>query len=293
MTVRVLVVGMNAFDSGKTHLALQVMRATTSHGIRAEYFKPVSGHNLWYRHDHTLRCVEEGLPFSYDASVVRGEFSSEVPVAVANPVHRITAPHLLDTPSRVPPTTLSIAGWESTFVLERITEARDGGYHSWVLLADGLLESGGVLADHDVVTGLVRGAEVVPVASMEEVMEFEAGHLDTAVERSFHVVERAADVVVIESFGDSAWPWEHLDRADHVLAVGPGHLFVLDPERFRRAVDVLHHGPGPVRALTCSKACEYVRPIERVLLRPGQPLPGPVIDMLLGGDTQERVIRPV
>jgi len=66
LAIRVLLVGMSSFDSGKTQVAIQLSKALSADNYSIEYFKPLSGHNYWYNYDHTKVCLDKRILVSMD-----------------------------------------------------------------------------------------------------------------------------------------------------------------------------------------------------------------------------------
>ena len=250
MTARFLVVGMNAFDSGKTILAGQLVRFLNETNRVSEYFKPVSGHNYWYRFYHTQWCLENCKLISYDTAYVRKISDSKVDPFLSNPVHRLVVPAKLRKPESTLPTTLSLGGWDSVVAMQRFSRPGTHGVDSVMLIAKQLISQDKLLLTSEMAEQLSKNTTPIPVKSLEEVQAYEAKHLESTVIKSFEVLENSAEAIVIESFNNAAWPWEGLDFVDRVIVVGPGQVFLFDPERFRKAAFLINRGASPIRAIT-------------------------------------------
>jgi len=272
MATRILIIGLNTFDSGKTTVASQLAKYLSLTGQRIEFFKPVSGHSYWFRNEHTKFCLENRKLVSYDATQVRKLLKSEVSDLLANPVHTLYVPAKLERPGHNLTTTLALAGWDSVFAMERMSRPYQGRISSIMLMADTLIGEGRLLLSVEEAERLSDGTTVRPVKNLEQAQAIESQNLETYVGESFRVVENVADTVVIESFNDSVWPWEGLDRVDKVLAVGPGQAFVYDPERLRKAAFLVRTAQNPIREVTFTRVSDLVRPIGRLTLDPGSGL---------------------
>lgn len=265
---------MNPFDSGKTTFTIQLMKKFLKDESRFEYFKPISGHNYWYRYPHTRKCLELGQLVSYDAYTVREHFATSVPISIANPIHTLYAPARTERPSQLNlATTLSLAGWDSVLVAKRFSQPIENNIQSVMLIAESLLENNSVIITQDEMNKLSSESEVISISTLEEVHAFEQQTLETMIDASFNFVEKVADSIFIESFNDSAWPWEGLDYVDRVFTVGPGHLFEYDPERFRKAVFMLHKGLLPIREISLNRVDDLLKPISRYELSSSEGLP--------------------
>ncbi len=260
MASRILISGMNPFDSGKTSLAIQLGTWLKSSGQRVGYFKPVSGHSYWYRYSHTLHCLSKGQLVSYDATRFVEAVGSSLPMLTINPVHSLFIPGRLNSLGRSAFSTLGLAGWDSYLALQRFSHPVDDRTETTVLAAKGLLESGELLASWAELQSLLTDCRVIPVHELEEVQEYERKNLEECLTESFARVEQSFDTTIIESFNDSAWPWRGLREVDLVLVVGPGHVLEYDPAKFRRSAEMAVHEGADIRATTFSAIAELLRP---------------------------------
>ncbi len=268
MATRILILGINTFDSGKTNLAIQLCQALRGKDRKVEYFKPVSGHNYWYRYDHTKDCIQKGQLVSYDAVRTRQRIDSRVPIQVANPVHTLWVPSKIERPGRTQFSTLGLAGWDAFFGMQRLTRPDNAELHSTFVVAKQLIEDQSILLTWGETKNLVDGDDYIPVASLERAQEIERELFEDTVNASFAAIKKISDTVVIESFNDSVWPWERLGRVDKVFAVGPGQMFTYSPEKIRKAAFLTHRGDAPIREVTFSRIADLVLPEKRYQLKP-------------------------
>jgi predicted P-loop ATPase/GTPase len=268
MTKRVLLVGMNSFDSGKTQFAIQLSKSLSARGHSVEYFKPLSGHNYWYNHEHTRVCLENGILASKDTMLVRESLKPKSPIELANPVHSLFVPMRLAKPLQSMPNTLGLAGASSILTMERFSRPTDSGIDTTVLVAQGLVEEERLIIRQEEVGMLTRGTAILPINNLEEVQEYERLNFEEHVSESFTEVEKAADVVIIEGFNDAAWPWDGLETVDSVLLVSPAHVFSYDPERFRKAAYLMNRGNLPIREVTFRRVSDLLKPLNRLEIRP-------------------------
>ncbi len=268
MAKRVLLVGMNSFDSGKTHVAIRLSKLLAEEGQSVEYFKPLSGHNYWYNHEHTKTCLQNGVLASKDAIAVREVLSPKSPIEIANPVHNLFVPMRLEKPMQNLTNTLGLAGASSILTLERFSRPDASGIDTTVLVAQKLVEEERLIIKQEEVGMLTRGAGILSVNSLEEVQEFERLNFEKHVTDSFTEVEKSADVVIIEGFNNTVWPWDGLERVDTVLLISPGHIFTYDPERFRKAAYLMIRGGRPIREVTFGRISDLLKPMYRGEIRP-------------------------
>ncbi|OLS30682.1 MAG: hypothetical protein ThorAB25_08090 [Candidatus Thorarchaeota archaeon AB_25] len=268
MTKRVLLVGMNSFDSGKTQIAIRLSRLLSEEGHSVEYFKPLSGHNYWFNHEHTKTCMQNGVLASMDAMRVRKVLNPKSPIELANPVHSLFVPMRLEKPLQNLTNTLGLAGASSVLTMERFSRPDASEIDTTVLVAQKFVEEERLIIKQEEVGMLTRGAGILSVNNLEEVQEYERLNFEKHVTESFAEVERSADIVIVEGFNDAAWPWDGLESVDTVLLISPAHIFTYDPERFRKAAYLMNRGNLPIREVSFGRISDLLKPIYRREIRP-------------------------
>ncbi len=266
---RILIVGANSFDSGKTRLAVELGKGLQDSGQSVEYFKPVSGHNYWYNHEHTRQCLEIGKLVSKDASHVKKELDLKNDLFLMNPIHSLFVPARIEKPLQNLHSSLGLAGGSSILVMQRFSRPVDEEFDTTMLIADSLVEEERVIIGLEETGKLSHNSSIFSAHNLETFQEFEHQHFENYVSESFAQIEKSAENIIIESFNDAAWPWESLLEVDHVLVVTPGHIFGYDPERFRKATFLYHKERLPIREVTFSRMSDLLKPINRVEIKPG------------------------
>jgi predicted P-loop ATPase/GTPase len=265
---RILIVGANSFDSGKTRLAIELGKHLKDSGQSVGYFKPVSGHNYWFNHEHTMRCLEIGKLVSKDASRVKEDLGIKNDLFLMNPIHSLFVPARIERPLQNIHSSLGLAGASSILVMQRFSRPVDSGFDTTMLVADSLVEEERVILGLDEVGKFSHNSSILSADSIETFQEFENQHFETHVSEAFARIETTADTIIIESFNDSAWPWENLTEVEHVLVVTPGHAFRYDPERFRKAAFLYHRDRWPIRQVSFRKMSDLLKPTIRIDIRP-------------------------
>ncbi|MHA1957235.1 MAG: hypothetical protein ACW968_09950 [Candidatus Thorarchaeota archaeon] len=269
MATRILIIGMNPFDSGKTILAAQTMSHLHNSGHNVEYFKPLSGHNYWTHYQHTKHCLDIGKLISKDAAHLRTKYESKIPAEIMNPIHTLFVPARLERPVSSIPSSLALNGWDSVLALQRFSRPDGTGMSSTVLTANELIEAGHLIIDDEEVAALTKNATVEPITNIHQIQAFEKAVFEGVIGDSFETVEGSSDLVLIESFNDSVWPWIGLDRVDVALVVGPGHVFVYDPERIQKAASLVKYSQMPIRDVNFKRINDLVKPLNHLVLKPG------------------------
>jgi predicted P-loop ATPase/GTPase len=263
MSTRILLVGMSSFDSGKTTFAGFLIDRIQHHYNSIEYFKPISAHNYWQRFAHSRQLIEQKRIFSADLATIKSRLESQRDEYILNPIHRLYVPTSSGKPLLNVPSTLGLAGPDSVIALQRFSWLEGEGVSSTVLAAESLVERGDLLLTYEELQQLTVGVGKQAINSLEEIQQYENENLENCVSSSFTHVEDGTDVVVIESFNDTAWIWEGLDKVNLVLVVGPGQVFSYEPERFRRAAFLQKLPSMPIREVTFRRINDLLKPLSR------------------------------
>jgi len=195
MAIRVLLVGMSSFDSGKTTFAGLLIDSVKQHFNSIEYFKPISAHNYWQRFVHTQQLLEQGRIFSADLASIKSKVKSQKDVYILNPIHRLYVPTSPEKPLLNVPTTLGLAGPDSVIALQRFSWPDDEGVRSMVLVAESLVKQGDLLLTYEEMQMLTDGVEKQAVDSLEEIQHYENTYLEESLTSSFSLVEEGTDQV--------------------------------------------------------------------------------------------------
>ena len=269
---RILIVGANSFDSGKTRFAIELGKHLKDSGQSVGYFKPISGHNYWYNHEHTKQCLDTGKLVSKDASRAKEELGISTDLFLMNPIHSLFVPARIERPLQNIRSNLGLAGASSVLVMQRFSRPVEDGFDTTMLIADSLIEEESVIIGLNEVGKLSHNSSIFSADNFETFQEFENQHFENHVSEAFAEIERTAEIIIIESFNDSAWPWEGLTKVDHVLVVTPGHVFRYDPERFRKGTFLYHRGRLPIREISFSKMSDLLKPTSGFDIKPDTPL---------------------
>jgi predicted P-loop ATPase/GTPase len=265
---RILIVGANSFDSGKTHLALRLGKAFIDAHLSIDYFKPISGHNYWYNFEHTRKCLENEQLVSRDATRIKEKLGLKSSLLLMNPVHSLFVPARIEKPLQQLTNSLGLSGSSSVLAMQRFSHPVDGNVDTTMLIADELIEEDKLIIGLEEVGRLSHNAGILDANRLETFQEYERLHYEECVSRSFSQIEKAKDLVIIESFNDSTWPWDGLESVDHVLVVSPGHVFSYDPEKFRKATYLVNRGNLPIREVTFGRIADLLKPIHKLEIKP-------------------------
>lgn len=269
---RILIVGANSFDSGKTSLAADLATYLQDAGQSVEYFKPISGHNYWYNYEHTKQCLRMGKLVSKDATFMRDLLGVKTESTLINPIHSLFVPARVEKPLQNIKGTLGLGGSSAVLVMQRFSRPINGNIDTTILIAESLIEEDQVIIGLDEVGKLTHSSSIMSANTLGIFQEYEKLHFDEIVSDSFAEIERRSDITIIESFNDSTWPWEELDSVEQVLAVNPGHVFSYDPERFKKACILSKRRSLPIREVTFSRISDLLKPRFKIEIRPRERL---------------------
>lgn len=259
MSTRIMIVGTSPFDSGKTTFTGLLFDEICRRGQRIEYFKPISAHNYWQRFSHTQDCVRQKKLFSADLAYMLAKYNTQLDEYILNPIHRMYVPIVSEKPLGSVPSTLGLAGPDSVIAIQRFSRPLENGIETTTLAAEHLIEQGHLLLTTAELEALTSGTERVPIRTFEEIQRFENDVLEVNVNSSFKKIEERAEIVLIESFNDTVWTWEGLNKVDAVLVVGPGQVFSFDPERFRKAAFLQKRPSMPIREVTFNRINDLLK----------------------------------
>lgn len=195
---------------------------------------------------------------------------STLPIEIINPIHTLFVPAILERPDEIISHSLAMNGWDSIFALRRFSKPDTDGIKSVALVAKNLIVSGRLMLTPEYANTLTHENEIIPFNSLEEVLAYTEQVLEGVLDSNLEYIERSAEITIIESFNNTAWPWEGLDDVDTVLVTGPGHIFVYDAERFRKATILKKFKSQAIREVPFSRVAEIIKPIERILISAGE-----------------------
>jgi len=239
--LHILVTGLLPYDSGKTTIAMGVSRELRNRGFKVFYFKPIAGHSVWYQPETIKYSLETGMLVGHDAYVVSRELGLLDMLRLVNPVDFLTMPPdplgyvktirfyinaISDVLHQIVLMRISLPGSMDEYMLVRENASRLNNTMSTIL--ESLIKRFSTSSDasiHEVsreyIDGILYGEELY-------------NNLD-----SIYGLIKGYDVVVTESYSNSAAPIRSALNADVVLIAAPSKLLVYGGERYRLALHML------------------------------------------------------
>ncbi len=236
-------VGIYPESSGKTVMASSLVSALRREGFDTVPFKPVGGTDIWQNplvlgESKKLRVLATG-----DAISLRRPLG-DYPIELVNPQGMLITPIDPERYQWRVKDLLGVHGLSKRVVLARISFCRDRVYTTHIYNTNAsrrapsrieatILEVAGLLAPTP-----VRGSD----DTIEAILLGEyAGEADACLQ----AVESRHDIVIIESNSSVAAPTHLSAKPDLVVAVSPGSAYIVEGERYSKAIDALALGGKP------------------------------------------------
>ncbi len=268
MVVKILVVGLLKYDSGKTSTALSIIREAKNRGYNVGVSKPISGFDAWSQFKYVLKSMEGGVLVGEDLTLLYNEASPNEVIETVGPMVMLLAPPDPEFYSwRLSTYTAISTSTVDQVVIARTTRCLGGEHHtSHYVVEENIAHTPSAM--RKALERLINklnpepkpvGKEFIEELFKEEVLE----GVDACVER----ILEGYDVVVVESYNDAAAPTYASTRVDVVVAVGPGKIALYNGERYRRALSLVGEVRNPL-ATTTSEVLSLIKPIKTVDIEP-------------------------
>lgn len=212
--MRLLVVGAERVDAGKTTFAAGLIRSLDATG-----FKPRAGNDYWFDHDDYRTAIDAGRLYGKDAKRLVEAAAIDEPPEAINPIHRLWRP--------APDGDTFLGPGNRSFVLDRAGDEF-------------------VLNEHADVPESARATlpldDAITVGTLDDLNRITRERylplLDELADRI-----RRTDPAVVESYGDVARPLRDL-AVDRVAVVEPARARIYDGDRFDNACAITSGSPG-------------------------------------------------
>lgn len=259
--MKIFIFGLYEEDSGKTLLALQLIKAFRDIGIKIIPFKPISGHNLWRQYENVEKNVLLKKLFSYDLDRMREEASLDIPHEILNPVCILTAPHNIKKylEHDVSPTFYLQETLFRNFMLGRITSCKQGVPQNLYLVNEPRIPF--LLHHEEIINALLENAsETLVIHSENEFFKvYEGKKTENAIASCFEYLSNTFDNILIEGFNNSLLPWSDILTMDAFIGAAPGLALLFTKEQFVNAINALLSFHSGI-TLTASHLLSLVKP---------------------------------
>lgn len=242
MPFTVFIGGLLEYNSGKTTFTkdmIEIFEKDSS--MKTVPFKPLSGNNLYYHHNQIKENVEKhGNFISMDIVELMETSSVDVPIVLANPVHRVNTqaiPYHFYKEGSI--NTFFSKYSTSVSLFQRFTTyEKESELSSSFIVNEPIYNNPKCWNDIPLSEPILKQARDLKYYRNEhEYYTMNSKFYADATESSFNYLKSKADVIVIESFNNSAHPAWCIRESDAVIIVGPGSFFLFEPDTYFRAID--------------------------------------------------------
>ena len=225
---RILVVGLQPHDAGKTTLSKALIHGFKQAGVTLVPFKPHSGIGYWSQFDVFQRNLANGTLLSSDIMSLEAAAQSQIPLEVLNPVNRLSWP--VPNPGMAEE---ELAFQE--FIAQRFTH-HDGLAHKNVYYLNGTLNLSRLREMQTFYLRIKRNAEKTHfIRKFEDLVEAYSTNFDKATSSCY---ARLRDMpLIVESFNDAACPFNHAEDCDTVLCVASNTVLWFDGRRYFETIE--------------------------------------------------------
>ena len=287
--MRILVVGLIPYESGKTEFVSGLSSVLEQLGFKTGYFKPVAGHDGWYQYDTLLYSMDKKLLIGHDAYVIAEKLGLLDKLHLISPLDIFTLPVdpvKLGLNMHVYDDHMSYIG--KRVVIMRFTRFLDNEAKNYRHV---------YFVCRDTIDKLNNDLRRVYDELLTSLKTSESSFIDTVtshVEKLLHTPQiyeiidtyinylGEYDPLIIEGYNDVSSPTLGSLNVDYVFVVAPGKALLYSGERYRMAVNLLSYRGYPWM-IKSSNVVEVV----------GKPLRTYDIPVKIYGDRLSRVFEEI
>jgi len=282
MSLVIFISGLLESNSGKTYFAKQLIRALVEdYSINVIPFKPLSGNNIFYHYDKIRDIVSRyGQLLSLDAIELLSATShgSDLDPLLINPVHQLHTQALGARFYNDRHLDVFITKYlDSIPLVQRFSFYENESISSIYIVNNPIFNNEKFFVPKEQIQHIFESAELIFYNTELEYYSLNQKYYANAVQSTFSYLKKRFKAIVIESFNNSAHPAWCVREANVVLMVGPGTLFVFDPQEYFRVIDHLHL----INNLTPTKTHDVVK-----LLKPKE-----VFELPIGTEKLHKELR--
>jgi len=227
--VRILVVGLQPHNTGKTTLCKALIYGFKERGINLAPFKPHSGISYWSQFDAFKESLVRGILLSSDIVELEQAAHSGMPLEILNPVNRLSSP-ILDR--GIPEERLVFR----EFVVQRFTHY-DGNGPTNIYYLNGTVNLSRMRAMRDFYLAIKKNAEkVMFIRNFRQLVKAYLDNFEKATCSCYRCLEDKP--LLVESFNDAAYPFNEAEDCDLVLCVSSNIVLRLKADRYFKAIEL-------------------------------------------------------
>lgn len=242
MVFIVFIGGLLEYNSGKTTLAKDMTNFFENNSsMKISPFKPISGNNLFYHYEQIVENTAKHEDFvSLDIVELLNATSNDIKATIANPVHKVNtqaiATRFFDEGSI---NTFYKKYQESESLLQRFSFCdSEGNQKSTYIVNEPIYKSNKFWNDEKLTEPVLKKAnETKPFKNDHEYYALNSQYYADSIQSSFDYLKNNSDFIVIEGFNNSAHPAWCVRESNLILLLGPGSIFVYEPDVYFRTID--------------------------------------------------------
>jgi predicted P-loop ATPase/GTPase len=244
MSRKILVVGFQTYEAGKTTLCRALIHGFKKAGVTLVPFKPHSGISYWNQFNTFQQSLAKSTLLSSDIIELERAAESQIPLEVLNPVNRLSGP-VLDR--GIPEEKLVF----QEFMAERFTY-HDGLAHKNIYYFNGTLNLSRLRDMETFYLRIKKNAQKTYfVRNFEELAEAYSENFEKATTTCYKRIQDRG--LVVESFNDAAYPFNNAEDCDTVLCVSSNTVLQFQDRKYFEAIE-LHGKEKPKLQLTVPEA---------------------------------------
>jgi len=274
--LKILVIGVLRYESGKTSFALELLNSFKEVGIDIYPYKPIGGHSGWYQYTTIINSIKLGKLVGEDAYHYAEAINCIECIEQISPLDFLLIPYDIKFyQDRIRSYIDLIDDVFRQIILVRLTTIADNGFRTvHYLVKDNykyILES-----MENILRDLVKSIKYTIEIGVKELTSLILNpELYYMLDNILAYHESRHELVLIESFNDVALPIPSAINSSYVIVVAPGRVLLYDGNNFRRAVEIVSDVFRPLALSTSS--------ILRIMKQPLLSLPIPPKQLIYTG----------
>ena len=242
MPFTVFIGGLLEYNSGKTTFAKEMISVfEQDYSMKTVPFKPLSGNNLFYHYEKIRESVEKfGNFVSLDIMTLMEHSSSDVPITLTNPVHKVnTQAFSYGFYKESSLNTFFSRFSDSVSLFQRFTLYHtESNITSCFIVNEPVYTNQKFWNDHSLTEPILKNTKELKYYKDDyEFYSLNSQYYAEATQKAFEHIQNKSELIVIESFNNSAHPAWCIRESNAIFLVGPGSLFSYEPEAYFRAID--------------------------------------------------------
>jgi len=224
---KILVVGLQPNDSGKTTLCKALIYGFKENGVSPVPFKPHSGISYWSQFDTFQRSLMKSTLVCSDIIELEEAAQSQLPLEVLNPVNRLSNP---GSSTGISEEQLVF----QEFMAERFTH-HNGVTHKSVYYLNGTINFSQIRDMKTFYLRIKKNAEkTLFIKRFQDLVKAYVDNFDRATSSCYrHIKDKP---LVIESFNDAAYPFNGAEECDAVLCASPNIVLQFETSKYFEAI---------------------------------------------------------